>query len=146
MAENAIQSLRGLVLSAPELRQLNPEWTDAMIEDYLTLFENLTLIANIVDQKQDILRTVVNVTTTDSPFTVNDVDQEYVFDTTTGDISCQLLPGVDGRKYRMTNVGTGGNKVVITPDGTEELFGATSENLYDAETLDMTFESVKGWW
>ena len=30
-----IQRLRGLILSATDLHSMNPEWTDAMIEDYL---------------------------------------------------------------------------------------------------------------
>jgi len=40
-----IAQLRGLVLSAADLRVMNPDWTDAMIEDYLTLFENILLLA-----------------------------------------------------------------------------------------------------
>jgi hypothetical protein len=39
--------LRGLILSAAELQQIT-EWPDALIEDYLTLFENFTLLAGVV--------------------------------------------------------------------------------------------------
>ena len=146
MGKLAMNNLRGLVLSASDLRQENPDWTDAMIEDYLAILENLFTIAEIVDEKMNLLKTVANVAFADSPFTVNDIDQEYVFDTTLGDITCLLNAGVDGRTYRMTDSGTGGNKVIITPDGAELLFGSTGENLYNAETLDMTYDSVKGWW
>ena len=136
---------RGLQLSAQEIQGLT-SWPDEMVRDYLEFFRSLMTLAEAIDQKPDLLRTVINVSVSESPYTVNDVDQEYIFDTTLGDISCLLLAGVDGRKYRMTNVGTGGNKVTIAPNGTEELFGSAGENLYDAETLDMTYESVKGWW
>ena len=146
MADSAVDKLRGLVLSAAELGKMNPGWTDAMIEDYLTILENIANIAIIVDEKQDILRAVVNVTFADSPFLVNDVDQDYVIDTTAGDVAMVLNAGVDGRTYRMTSVGTAGNKATITPAGGQTIYGAASENLYDAETLDMAFESVQGWW
>jgi len=145
-SSTTVSLLRGLVFSAPELRVMHPEWPGVMIEDYLALYDNLAVIADVVDQKEDRLKSVINVSTTDSPFTVNDIDQEYVFDTTVGDIIASLNAGVDGRRYRMTNVGAAGNKVIITPDGAEQLFGSATENIYDAETLDMTFETLKGWW
>jgi hypothetical protein len=117
-----------------------------MIEDYLTILENLFAVATIVDEKQDTLRQVVNVDTSQSPYLVNDVDQQYRFDTDLGDILVILNKGVDGRTYRMTNVGTSGNKANINPIFGEKLFGADEENLYNGETLDMTFESEEGWW
>jgi len=43
------QRLRGLVLSAKELVQLNPDWKPAMVEDYLTLFENFITLADYLD-------------------------------------------------------------------------------------------------
>lgn len=143
---SAVDNLRGLVLSASELSKMHPEWSDAMIEDYLTIIENLLTVAEIVDEKQDTLRTVVNVTTADSPFLVNDVDQQYVIDTDLGDVLIVLNKGVNGRTYRMTNVGSSGNKAVIAPILGDTLFGEDGENLFDAETLDMTFESEEGWW
>lgn len=146
MADSAVDSLRGLVLSATELRNMNPDWTPEMIEDYLTLFENFASMAVIIDEKQNVLRTVVNVDFADSPFLVNDVDQQYVIDTDFGDVLIILNKGVDGRTYRMTNVGSSGNKAEIVPIFGETLFGSTDENLYDAETLDMTFETEEGWW
>ena len=41
--------LRGLILSAEELQRLNPDWKPAMIEDYLTLFENFITLADYLD-------------------------------------------------------------------------------------------------
>jgi len=147
--------LRGLVLSATELKAMNPEWADAMIEDYLANIDNIQTVASVVNQKQDILTTISLVDTTLSPYTIPNADKTIVFDTTSGDIVANLPPGLttlpdgsssDGRTYRMTNVGTSGNKVVINPDGTELLFGTTTENIYDAETLILTYSNPDGWW
>ena len=47
------QKLRGLVLSASELKRMNPEWSDAMVEDYLSLFDNMIKLANTIDVEID---------------------------------------------------------------------------------------------
>jgi len=147
--------LRGLVLSATELKVMNPGWTDAMIEDYLATIDNINTVAAVVNQKQDILRTVSLVDATLSPYDIPNADQTLIFDTTAGDIIANLPSGLttlpdgtnsDGRTYRMTNVGTGGNKVELYPDGAELLFGDATENIYDAETLILTYGNPDGWW
>lgn len=51
MVEN-VRNLRGLVLSAHELRQLTG-WPDAMIEDYLNIIRTLTTVANNLDTETD---------------------------------------------------------------------------------------------
>lgn len=146
--------LRGLVLSATEVYNLTG-WPEAMVEDYLNLVENLLTISKAINGKQDVLRTVVNVDFSMSPYAITDVDQTLVFDTTLGDIVASLPPGltvldngdvVSGRTYRMTNIGTGGNKVLLFPDGVDLLFGSLTESIYDAETLIMTYGDPDGWW
>lgn len=146
MANPTVQRLRGLALTSTELRQLNPEWSDTMIEDYLNIIDNLTTLSGIIDEKQDILRTVITVTFADSPYDIEDVDQIIDFDTTGGDIVANLPAGVDGRYYRMTDVASNGNKVILSPDGAELLFGTSTENINNAETLIMTFSVDNGWW
>lgn len=47
-----ISKLRGLILSAAELRQMT-DWPDALIEDYLNLLDNLITIANLLDIEID---------------------------------------------------------------------------------------------
>jgi len=42
-----------LALSAHDLKGLNPEWSSAMIEDYLSLLENFITIANLLDVEID---------------------------------------------------------------------------------------------
>ena len=44
--------LRGLVLSAAEIKQLTG-WTDPMVEDYLNILENLITLAGSIDANED---------------------------------------------------------------------------------------------
>lgn len=44
--------LKGLVLTAAELRQMT-EWPDALIEDYLSMFENILVLDTSSDKKED---------------------------------------------------------------------------------------------
>jgi hypothetical protein len=48
---NTADKLRGLLLSAAEL-QSETDWTDAVIEDYLNLIENLVTLAGSIDQAE----------------------------------------------------------------------------------------------
>lgn len=144
MASPAIPSaLRGLVLTAPDLRKLLPNVPDAFIEDYLSILENILTLTGIINQKQDILQTISVVD--GSPYEISDLDEVVFFDTTAGDIIANLRPGTKGRHYRLINVGTGGNKVTVNPDGSEKIFGAASENIYDYESLELSFSDVEGW-
>ena len=49
MAETTVQKLRGLFLSAIVIKDLNPDWSEAMIEDYLSAFDNLVTISESID-------------------------------------------------------------------------------------------------
>jgi len=141
------ESFRGLVLSAADLRQLTG-WPDPLIEDYLNIYNNLLTLANIVNQKNDIVKIVTNVEFADSPYDIvdsNDIE-EIVFDTTDGDIVANLPAGSEGRNYRLINGGKVGNKVTLNPSGTENLFGENEpEYIYDLEALIVTFDDLLGW-
>ncbi|EKD50997.1 MAG: hypothetical protein ACD_62C00371G0001 [uncultured bacterium] len=139
------QRLRGLVLSATELRMLNPQWSDAMIEDYLNFWDNLVQLADVVDTKVDTLLTVKIITLADSPYTP-DVENEIFADTDGGAISISIPQGTDGKHYRISNVGSAGNAITLVPYLTEKLFGVSdNEFVYDGEVLDMTYKSPEGW-
>lgn len=45
--------LRGLALSATELKALHPQWAGDFIEDYLSLLDNFVILSNIVDVEID---------------------------------------------------------------------------------------------
>ena len=49
--------IRGLVLSATELRALTG-WPEPLIEDYLSILDSLRTLANAINVKNDILKTV----------------------------------------------------------------------------------------
>lgn len=40
-----VSQLRGLILSANDLSDMNPGWTQAMISDYLAILENILILA-----------------------------------------------------------------------------------------------------
>lgn len=44
-----ISQIRRLVLSAVELRELNPSWSNAMTEDYLNILNDVILLAESID-------------------------------------------------------------------------------------------------
>jgi len=135
--------LRGLILHAEDIKALT-NWPDPMVEDYLALIESLTTLANEVDTKQDSLKNVAIISA--SPYEIKDTDEVIFFDTSAGDITANLRPGVDGRQYRLINAGSSGNKVWLNPYGTEKLFGSnSSEYLADGEVFIITFNSTFGW-
>ena len=48
---SARDKLRGLILSAVELKQIN-SWSDSMIEDYLNIFDNIISLADTIDENE----------------------------------------------------------------------------------------------
>lgn len=139
---------RGLVLGATELRDLNPEWPDRMIEDYLELLRFLFEVSDEVDVKNNIIKTTTLVTFTDTPYTPLATDEEIFFDTDGGPIDCTLPPGIDGTNYRLVNIGSSDNDVTMIPALTNKLFGlAANEVIKDTEVILMTFEeTIESWY
>lgn len=144
MASITEARLRGLILSAVELRAMT-DWPEALIEDYLNLLDNLILLANEIDLKNDIIKNTTRVTS--SPYNILATDEEILYDTDGGPITANLPEGIDGTNYRHINVGTAGNDVILVPFGSENLFGANeSEKIIDDEVLIATFETTEGWY
>lgn len=138
------QRLRGLILSAVELRAMT-DWPDALVEDYLNLLDNLVLLAGEVDLKNDIIKSTTRVVS--SPYSILATDEEIFFDTDIGPITAGLPEGIDGTNFRLVNVGSSNNDVTLVPFGVENLFGANeSERIADAEVLIVTFETTEGWY
>lgn len=184
-------NLRGLILSAVELRQLT-QWPSAVVEDYLNLYTNLVNIVNqldAIDQRKveeiptdfidgaipfvdgGLLIEDVNISwdtvarifaangvhvssgrrraasvVSSGPYTPTIYDEVIYIDTTAGDIDITLPVGIVGASYRLVNTGTTGNKIIVTPNGTELLFGVNaSEYVYNGETIDLTYELTAGW-
>ena len=143
--DNVNRLLRSLSLSATEIRQLTG-WSDAMIEDYLNILENIALLAAAVDQKNNIIKNITVVTAADSPYEIKEKDEDVFYNTNGGDIITNLRPGVKGTNYRLVNVGENSNRVTINPFGAELLFGQNaSEYMADQEAFLISFEASEGW-
>ena len=144
MAETTTARLRGLVLTAAELRQLT-DWPGPLIEDYLDIISNLILLAEELDTKSNILKNTTTVT--DSVYALLPTDEVIFFDTDVGPITATLPDGIDGTNYRLINVGSSGNNVTIVPFGTDKLFGENeTEYLEDCDVVIITFDDIEGWY
>lgn len=142
MANTALL-LRGLIPSAAELKAVT-NWEESVIEDYLSAWRNLVLLADILDTKANLLKTTSVIDTV--TYTILDTDEEVYFDTNLTPIAASLPVGINGRKFRLHNIGAAGNDVTLTPNGTEKLFGVNApERIADGEVLVLTFETVNGW-
>ena len=87
------------------------------------------------------------VSDTESPYTVLDTDLDIFCDTDSGDVTVLLPAGIDERKLRILNVGSSGNLVYITPNGSEDLIGEnTPIHLDDTEVIDLGYQTIKGWY
>lgn len=144
MASATTIRLESLLLSASELKA-KTDWDDTIIREWLNFVRNLLLLAEEIDTKNDIIKntTVVNA----SPYSILSTDEDIFFNTDAAPIIALLPAGIDGTNHRMINVGTSKNDVILTPNGTDELFGENeTERIADSEVLIATFETTEGWY
>ena len=123
------------------------------------VFETLTAAGSLTEQMRIAGNGVVTTVSgrkkkhtliddTDSPYTVLATDEIIFVDTDTAAVTVNLPAGA-GQHYRITNTGSSANDVIVDPNGSEQLFSAgagVSFALVDAETINIYFESTKGWW
>ncbi len=76
------------------------------------------------------------------------VTDHIVFANTDGGAYTATLPaGVEGATHKIINSGSSSNNLTIAPNGSEHLLGINSNFvLADAETLDITYSGVDGWY
>jgi hypothetical protein len=143
-----IEKLRGLILSAVELRDMimtDGRFTEEFIEDYLNIFQELITI--ITELNNVINQTAKSTRTVSSSFLISADDGTIFCDTTNNDIDAQLPAGVSGEVHKIINTGLTGNVVEIFPDGVELLNGFNeSEILYNSENLSLQYEPSEGWY
>ena len=90
---------------------------------------------------------VTRIVAGDSPYDILVTDTVLMCDTDAGKLTVRLPAGRLGTHYRVTNTGTSGNDVTLSPDGAELLVGLNaSMNLIDGETLNFYYETTEGWW
>ena len=85
----------------------------------------------------------------DSPYTILNSDHNIFCDTDGGAITANLLAGVNGTYYRITNTGSSGLNLTLTPDGAELLKGSNSSTIIaDGSTIIIVYEASgpEGWW
>lgn len=88
----------------------------------------------------------VEVQREDSGSTVGSNTDVYMGDTDGGSFAVSLISGVDGDTLKVVNTGTSGNRLTVTPDGTDLLLGTnTTFILDDGEALELTYQIVEGW-
>ena len=111
--------LRGLILSAADLRTLS-DWPGALIEDYLNILDNLTLIADEIDTKagyaepQSVTISGGIITLTgDYPFRLLTVDTEGA--AATDDLD-SISGGTVGERVILQS--TDNARTVVVKDGT----------------------------
>lgn len=137
-------NLRGLVLSAAELRKMT-DWPEALIEDYLNLLDNLVLLSGEVDTKSDKLHITYRVDTT--PYEIPDDADDIFVNTDLTPIIVSLRPGTAGRQHRIINTGSTGNRVTVQPATGELLTGSTdSRTLSNRSVIILTYDVAEGWW
>lgn len=82
----------------------------------------------------------------------SNVSMNYLFynwfcNTNNGDIACALPEGVQDSLFRIVNTGASGNRLIITPYGSENLIGENSSfSLFDGEALVITYHENDGWY
>lgn len=113
-----VSQLRGLILSAADLRALS-DWPGALIEDYLNILDNLTLLSDSIDTKAGYaeFQSVTisgGVITLDGeyPFRVLTVDTEG--GAATDDLD-SISGGTDGERVILQS--TDNSRTVIIKDG-----------------------------
>jgi hypothetical protein len=109
---------------------------------------------NVTGNAQIDGRTVLNalfvevVRVTSSPYTVLTTDHTLMVDTDSGAITVNL-PGSagTGRHLIIVNVGSSGNLVTVTPDGSELLTGFNEpRTLSDRRKIIIDNHQSEGWW
>ena len=89
---------------------------------------------------------IFSVTRVDTTYSVLATDYNIFCDTDGGAFTITLPAGADGRKLRITNVGSSGNALTVDGDGVETVYGDATQTLYDGEVLDMVYDTTEGWY
>ena len=135
-----VQRLRGLILSAVDLRQLT-DWEASIIEDYLNIVDNIVQIATTVDIGADIV-----VQTKTSNYTTIQDDGTILADASANPVIISLdATAVNGQNHTVKCIddtfdcfiGNNGNNI----DAIEENF-----EIFKDESVTIRADSNNDWW
>jgi hypothetical protein len=113
------------------------------------LESHVTTIEDDVAYLQDQLPVIVRITSINSPYAIVNTNVILFCNTDGGAITVTLIPGGTGDKAKIINCGSSANDVTVTPNSTEELYGAglgVSSVLSDGEVINIHRHVVEGWW
>jgi len=144
MVDLTRNNLRGLVLSAAEIREMTKRssdtaWPDALIEDYLTQLENSIILSETIDSIES-GGTLLNVTRVAStPYMILSTDAILLVDATGGNIVVTLPTaiGIEGKTYIIEKIDDTTNIVTVDGNGAETI---NSDSQFD---LLCQYESVE---
>jgi hypothetical protein len=141
LAESSLQQrLRGLALSAVELRELT-EWPGALIEDYLNIIDNLGQIGTTVDTgvSIDIISVTANYTTTNADGTI-------LIDCSTGPVTVSLdTSATRGQNHTLKCID---DTYTCTVSSSPYLIDNAGESfqLFKDESIDVRADNDNDWW
>jgi hypothetical protein len=145
MAEATKTKLQRLIVSATELHEQHPTWSQAFIEDYLNILEDTIILADEIDGKASGL---ANTRLVNSNSLLLSTDDELFFVTTSGELDFVLTEVEDGRRIRLintTDTDTGNNVNISTSTG-DTIAGEATQYIAPNEVLRLTFNNLLGWW
>lgn len=93
---------------------------------------------------RDKVNVIVSTTkrVTDSTYEVLSTDSVIFFNTDGNTITANLPAGTIEYFYTFKNVGSSGNNVTVTPNGSEAIEDNT---IYDGESFQLRWDSAEGW-
>ena len=118
-----------------------------LVEDNLRLaWDSLLSILTIggIVSSQGRRKNITRVATT--PYDILASDEIVMIDTDLVPIVTNLPAGAEGQTHKIINCGTTGNNVTINPNGLDLLNAINGpETLYNAESLDISYDPTEGW-
>lgn len=111
--------------------------SQAWLEFFYTVFRYLT--------SSNVVYSTVRITDAESPYTILQGSINLVCDTDGGAITVNFPTGSTNDNIRVSNAGSSGNDVTLNGNGSEKIYGLSSQTLFDNEVLNCVFESVEGW-
>ena len=159
-----LNMIRGLVKIAElldieidqKLEEIRTEFLDGsipyadngfLVEDNLRLaWDSLLSILTIggIVSSQGRRKNKTRVATT--PYDILASDEIVMIDTDLVPIVTNLPAGEEGQTHKIINCGTTGNNVTINPNGLDLLNAINGpETLYNAESLDISYDPTEGW-
>lgn len=86
----------------------------------------------------------VRIGVANSPYTVLSTDKVIFCDTSGGAITVNLPAGTEGRHYKICN--TGSSAVTVAGNGSENVYGSSTQVVAAGEVLDLHYNTSDGWW